>query len=111
MRGYNWSSKPPAVEQYRIEYLVEDVRALAEHLGHKQFVLVGHDWGGVVAWAFALAHPRVLEKLVILNAPHLVVFARELADNPAQQVAYQDIRSYRAGSGGDVAGQQLSSAS
>jgi pimeloyl-ACP methyl ester carboxylesterase len=45
MRGYNWSSKPPAVEQYRIEYLVEDVRALAEHLGHKQFVLVGHDWG------------------------------------------------------------------
>jgi epoxide hydrolase 4 len=95
MRGYNWSSKPPAVEQYRIEYLVEDVRALTEHLGHKQFVLVGHDWGGVVAWAFALAHPRVLDKLVILNAPHPVLLARELAENPAQQAASQYARSYR----------------
>jgi epoxide hydrolase 4 len=54
-----------------------------------------HDWGGVVAWAFALAHPRVLDKLVILNAPHPVLFARELAENPAQQVASQNIRSYR----------------
>jgi pimeloyl-ACP methyl ester carboxylesterase len=95
MRGYNLSSKPPDVAQYQLEYLVEDIRALVEHLGHTKFVLVGHDWGGVVAWAFALAHPRVLEKLVILNAPHLVIFARELAENPAQQVASQHIRSYR----------------
>lgn len=95
MRGYNWSSKPPDAAQYQLEYLVEDIRALVEHLGHTKFVLVGHDWGGVVAWAFALAHPRVLEKLVILNAPHLVIFARELAENPAQQVASQYIRSYR----------------
>jgi epoxide hydrolase 4 len=71
------------------------VRALTEHLGHKQFVLVGHDWGGVVAWAFALAHPRVLDKLVILNAPHPVLLARELAENPAQQAASQYARSYR----------------
>lgn len=95
MRGYNLSSKPPDVAQYQLEYLVEDIRALVEHLGHTKFVLVGHDWGGVVAWAFALAHPRVLDKLVILNAPHLVIFARELTENPAQQVASQYIRSYR----------------
>jgi pimeloyl-ACP methyl ester carboxylesterase len=95
MRGYNLSSKPPAVEQYQLEYLVEDVRALAAHLGHTKFVLVGHDWGGFVAWAFALAHPRVLDKLVILNAPHPVLFARELTENPAQQAASQYIRSYR----------------
>lgn len=89
LRGYNLSSKPEAVEQYRMKYLVEDVRALAAHLGHKKFVLVGHDWGGVVAWAFAMAHPESLEKLVILNAPHPAVFLRELRDNPAQQRASQ----------------------
>lgn len=89
MRGYNLSSKPEAVEQYRMKHLVEDVRALAAHLGHKKFVLLGHDWGGVVAWAFAMAHPESLEKLVILNAPHPAVFLRELRDNPAQQRASQ----------------------
>ena len=47
MRGYNLSSKPPDVDQYQIEYLVEDIRALAAHLGHTKFVLVSHDWGGV----------------------------------------------------------------
>ena len=50
--------------------LVEDVRALAEHLGYKKFILVGHDWGGGVAWSFAIAHPEYLEKLVIINCPH-----------------------------------------
>ncbi|HYX70430.1 MAG TPA: alpha/beta hydrolase [Terriglobales bacterium] len=89
MRGYNLSSKPEAVEQYRMKHLVEDVRALAEHLGHQKVVLAGHDWGGVVAWAFALAHPECLEKLVIVNAPHPAVFLRELRDNPAQQQASQ----------------------
>src|ERR1019366_7173771 len=53
----------------------------------RRFVLVGHDWGGVIAWAFAAAHPDMLDKLVIINAPHPTVFARELANNPAQQKA------------------------
>lgn len=87
MRGYNLSAKPGDVDQYQMKYLVEDVRALAEHLGHKKFVLVGHDWGGAVAWSFAIAHPEYLEKLVIVNAPHPGVFARELRDNPEQQKA------------------------
>ena len=95
MRGYNLSSKPEAVEQYRMKDLVEDVRALAEHLGHQKFVLAGHDWGGVVAWAFALAHPACLEKLVIVNAPHPAVFLRELRDNPAQQQASQYMLLFR----------------
>lgn len=95
MRGYNLSSKPEAVEQYRMKHLVEDVRALAEHLGHQKFVLAGHDWGGVVAWAFALAHPECLEKLVIVNAPHPAVFLRELRDNPAQQQASQYMLLFR----------------
>jgi pimeloyl-ACP methyl ester carboxylesterase len=87
MRGYNLSSKPAAVEQYRIGYLIEDVRALAEHLGRKRFTLVAHDWGGGVGWAFALAHPEYLEKLIIVNMTHPGIFERELRNNPAQQKA------------------------
>ena len=89
MRGYNLSSKPGEVDQYQMKYLVEDLRALAEKLGHKKFVLVAHDWGGAVAWAFAIAHPDYLEKLIIINAPHPAVFQRELRENPAQQKASQ----------------------
>jgi pimeloyl-ACP methyl ester carboxylesterase len=87
MRGYNLSAKPAAVDAYRMSQLVEDVRALAEHLGYRRLTLVGHDWGGAVAWAFALRHPEWLERLVIVNAPHPAIFQRELAENPAQQEA------------------------
>jgi pimeloyl-ACP methyl ester carboxylesterase len=87
MRGYNLSSKPKSIDQYGIKYLIEDVRALAEHLGADRFTLVAHDWGGGVAWAFALAHPEYLERLVVINMTHPGIFARELRDNPAQQKA------------------------
>jgi len=95
MRGFNLSSKPPEVEQYRMKYLIGDVRTLAEHLGCKRFILVAHDWGGGVAWPFAMRHPDYLEKLVIINAPHPVTFLRELRDNPAQQKASQYILVHR----------------
>jgi pimeloyl-ACP methyl ester carboxylesterase len=95
MRGYNLSSKPADVDQYQVRHLVEDVRVLAEHLGHKNFILVGHDWGGAVAWAFALFHPDYLEKLIIINAPHPGVFAREIQDNPAQQKASEYMLMFR----------------
>jgi pimeloyl-ACP methyl ester carboxylesterase len=87
MRGYNLSSKPRNVEQYNVNELIEDLRALAEHLGHKKFILVAHDWGGAVAWSFAMRHPEWVEKLIIINAPHPAIFARELLHNPAQQKA------------------------
>src|SRR5579862_5143678 len=87
MRGYNLSAMPAAVEDYKVPLIVEDVRALAVKLKAKKFVLVGHDWGGVIAWAFAAVHPEMLDKLVIVNAPHPTVFSRELANNPAQQKA------------------------
>lgn len=95
MRGYNLSSKPAELEKYKLPHLVEDVRALALHLGHKKLVLVGHDWGGAVAWAFSLYHPDMLEKLVIINAPHPAVFERELRENPAQQKASQYMLVFR----------------
>ena len=95
MRGYNLSSKPAEVDQYQVKYMIEDLRALAEKLGHKKFILVAHDWGGAIAWAFAIAHPEYLEKLVIINAPHPGVFQRELRDNPAQQKASQYMLFFR----------------
>lgn len=95
MRGYNLSEKPADLDQYQVKYLVEDVRALADHLGKKKFILVAHDWGGAVAWAFAIAHPDYLDKLVIINAPHPGVFARELTQNPAQQKASQYMLMFR----------------
>jgi len=89
MRGYNLSSKPAEVDQYDIRLLTGDVVALIRHLGAKACFLVGHDWGGAVAWAVAIAVPQVVEKLVIVNAPHPGVFERELRENPAQQQASQ----------------------
>ena len=96
MRGFNLSDKPRDVAQYRLNVLVEDIRALAAHLSPgKKFVLVGHDWGGFVAWAFAAAHPQALEKLVIINAPHPAVFARLLTSDPAQQKASEYMEIFR----------------
>src|SRR5271166_257594 len=88
MRGYNLSSKPEGLEPYRMEHLVEDVRQFAQKIGGgRKFVLVGHDWGGSVAWVFAMAHPEMLDKLIIMNAAHTFVLERELRENPAQRYA------------------------
>ena len=102
MRGYNLSSKPADVAQYRIKYLIEDVRTLVEHCGYKKFILVAHDWGGGVAWPFAIRHPEYLEKLIIVNAPHPITFMRELRDNPAQQKASQYILVHRTPEAEDI---------
>jgi len=96
MRGYNLSDKPATVEQYRSKHLVEDIRALAAHFSPgRPFTLVAHDWGGAVAWAFAIRHPQLLERLIIINAPHPAVFARLLAGDPAQQAASAYMNGFR----------------
>ncbi|HYL37494.1 MAG TPA: alpha/beta hydrolase [Bryobacteraceae bacterium] len=96
MRGYNLSDKPAELDQYRVNLLVEDIRQLGDHFSHqKKFVLVAHDWGGAVAWAFGIAHPEMLEKLVIINAPHPGVFGRLLSSDPAQQQASQYMLMFR----------------
>lgn len=89
LRGYNLSDKPPAVRDYRPSLLVADVAGLVRALGHERCVLVAHDWGGAIAWSVAIAHPDMVERLVILNAPHPVPFARALASDAAQQQASQ----------------------
>lgn len=89
LRGYNLSDKPADVRAYRIPALVADIDALVRGLGHERCVLVAHDWGGAVGWSYAIAHPERVERLVILNAPHPVPFARALAHDRAQQAASQ----------------------
>ncbi|MEO8026358.1 MAG: alpha/beta hydrolase [Bryobacteraceae bacterium] len=98
LRGFNLSEKPEGVANYKARVIVEDIRALADQLlgdSTRKFTLVAHDWGGAVAWAFALTHPDRLDRLIILNSPHPGVFARELRDNPAQQAASQYMLFFR----------------
>jgi len=95
MRGYNLSSKPEDLGAYHVTDLIEDLRALAEHLGHEKFIMVAHDWGGAVAWSFAMRHPQWLEKLIIINAPHPIIFARELLENSDQQKASRYMLTFR----------------
>lgn len=78
LRGYNLSDKPPGVSSYRIDTLVGDVIGLIAHAGEEKAAIIGHDWGGVVAWQLAMHHPQTVEKLVILNAAHPAAYLREL---------------------------------
>ena len=84
-RGYNLSDKPAGVANYDMKLLVGDVIAVIKHLGKDKAIVVGHDWGGVVAWSLAMYAPQFVDKLVILNLPHPRGLSRELANSPAQQ--------------------------
>lgn len=94
-RGYNLSDHPPGAENYDMSLLVEDVAAVIRARGREQAIVVGHDWGGAVAWSFAQRHPEMTAKLVILNLPHPRGIARELARNPAQQKASAYARRFQ----------------
>jgi pimeloyl-ACP methyl ester carboxylesterase len=94
-RGYNLSDKPKGVENYAMKYLAGDVIAVIHALGREKAIVVGHDWGGAVAWQVALNAPQVTEKLIILNLPHPRGLSRELANNPAQQKASAYARNFQ----------------
>jgi pimeloyl-ACP methyl ester carboxylesterase len=70
MRGYNLSSRPKSVKAYDTKHLVDDIVGLVHERGAESALLVGHDWGGSVAWATAMHHPEVVDRLAILNAAH-----------------------------------------
>lgn len=95
LRGYNLSAKPASVDAYAPMTIVEDIRGLVTHLGHTRAIVAGHDWGGVIAWLLAMTPPKVVEKLVIINAPHPVIFARELAQDPQQRRASEYMNLFR----------------
>jgi pimeloyl-ACP methyl ester carboxylesterase len=78
LRGYNDSDKPQELEAYKISELVADVKGVISGLGYENCILVGHDWGGIIAWHFAYAYPEMVEKLIVLNIPHPALFVEGL---------------------------------
>lgn len=95
LRGYNLSDKPKGPEQYDLAVLVEDVAAVIRASRRDKAIIVGHDWGGAVAWTFAMKKPELTDKLVILNLPHPRGLWRELARNPDQQKASAYARRFQ----------------
>ena len=94
-RGFARSSKPEGVENYTPDKPVADLIALADHFDIATFTLVGHDWGGAIAWMAALQHPDRVARLIIVNAPHPFVFQKSLFDDADQRAASQYITAFR----------------
>jgi pimeloyl-ACP methyl ester carboxylesterase len=94
-RGFADSDKPEGVDSYKPDWIVEDLVALADALDLKHLTVVGHDWGGAVAWLAALRHPERIARLVIINAPHPLIFQKSVIEDPAQRAGSQYIRAFR----------------
>lgn len=94
-RGFNKSDQPEGVENYTMDKLVADVVAVVRHFGREKAIIVGHDWGGMVAWSCAMQHPELVQRLVILNLPHPKGLIRELVNNPQQQKNSQYARNFQ----------------
>jgi pimeloyl-ACP methyl ester carboxylesterase len=84
LRGYNGSEKPQGIAAYRLEALAADVIGLIDAAGREQACLVGHDWGGVIAWWMASHAPHRLRRMAVINAPHGAAMRRQLRRHPAQ---------------------------
>ena len=95
LRGYNLSDKPKGAGQYRIELLAGDVAAVIHALGAERATIVGHDWGGGIAWTFAILYPQMTESLIVLQTPHPRGLLRELRTNPDQQAASAYARGFQ----------------
>ncbi len=85
-RGYNLSDKPKGVKSYRMNTLVKDILGLIDALGYDKVHLIGHDWGAMVAWVFAIWHPEYLHKLCIMNVPHPAVMLNFLRRGDPEQL-------------------------
>ena len=94
-RGFARSSKPEGVENYTPDKPVADCLALADRFDIGRFTLVGHDWGGAIAWMAALQHPDRVARLIIVNAPHPFVFQKSLFDDADQRAASQYMTAFR----------------
>jgi pimeloyl-ACP methyl ester carboxylesterase len=84
-RGYDLSEKPRGIDAYRLDTLADDIAELAVALGHETFRVVGHDWGGSVAWSIAERHGHSLERMVVLNAPHPAIWLRAMTSDAEQR--------------------------
>lgn len=95
LRGFGQTDRPQDVTEYAADTLIADIFALADALSIDRFALVGHDWGGAIAWAAALrGNPRI-ERLAIVNSPHPLIFQKSLIEDAAQRAASQYIRAFR----------------
>jgi pimeloyl-ACP methyl ester carboxylesterase len=104
LRGFNLSDMPTEVAAYKPKLIAEDLNLLMASLGYEQCVLVAHDWGGAIAWNIAIAQPDLVQRLIIINATHPLLFAEALAHDPAQQAASEYMNWLRAaGSEGALA--------
>jgi len=97
-RGYNRSDQPDAPEAYDMVHLVSDIATVIQANQSKKAIVVGHDWGGAVAWQFAFAHPELTERLIILNLPHPNGFMRELITNEEQRKNSSYAQAFKNGS-------------
>ena len=95
LRGFGDSDRPQDVADYATDILIADIFALADALGIDRFALVGHDWGGAIAWAAALrGNPRI-GRLAIVNSPHPLIFQKSLIEDEPQRAASQYMRAFR----------------
>jgi pimeloyl-ACP methyl ester carboxylesterase len=95
LRGFGDSDRPQDVQAYATDTLIADIFALADALEIDRFALVGHDWGGAIAWAAALrGNPRI-ERLAIVNSPHPLIFQKSLIEDEPQRAASQYMRAFR----------------
>lgn len=78
LRGYPPSGIPASRSGFHLRHLIRDVEAIVAATGHPRAHLVGHDWGGIISWAFAAQKPQLLDKLTILNAPHMRIYAQKV---------------------------------
>lgn len=86
LRGYNLSDKPQGIENYTLNLLRDDVTGLIDHFGRQSATIIGHDWGGAVAWYLAATKPQYVDKLIAVNIPHPKAMMRVMAKNPLQWV-------------------------
>jgi len=86
-RGYSISEKPAAVDQYSVENLARDVIGILDHFQREKATIIGHDWGGVVAWQVGMQYPERVSRLAVLNAPHPAAFIRALLNPGTGQIA------------------------
>jgi len=84
LRGFNLSDKPHGVEHYKTDVVASDIAELIPKLGFDKAYIVGHDWGGAVAWTFAALYPELTEKLVVCNCPHPKIMLKSFKSNPSQ---------------------------
>lgn len=96
LRGFNLSDMPADLTAYKARQIVDDLRLLTAHLGYDRLVLVAHDWGGAIAWNLAIAQPKLLRQLIIINSPHPYLFMQALATDAKQKAASEYMNWLRA---------------